>query len=243
MDGIWIAVIIIVVILGFSFSVTLTTTDGKPVNWNLIIFYVLSTLILVNICGWLWNTNRQIAAGLTLILLLLVFVFYWFRWFNPAPKAPIPVDLQTNCSNNTIPPPSCDWPPIVNMCPDFMVVWQNETNGNVYCYDMHDVYGLRAYNGTGMTTGLNINNRSGQSAFLIQVSSQNKTAKQISDDPLGARWPFAHQILNNYSALCQGNSMRLRWEGVMETSSKAHYNAERNINRAYGLAVLPPTAA
>jgi hypothetical protein len=243
MEALWIGVIIIVVILGFSFSITLTTRTGKPINWPLISFYVLSTLLLVNICGWLWNTDRQIAAGLTLVLLLLVFTFYWFRWFSPATQAPIPADLQTSCGTDPTIPPSCNWPPIVNMCPDFMVAWQNEASGDVYCYDVHDVYGLRVYNGAGIQSGLKINNSSNQSAILIISASKNKTAVQIKDDKNGQRWPFAHQILNNLANLCQGNMGSLRWEGVIEAKGELYYNAERNINRAYGLPVLPPVAA
>jgi hypothetical protein len=197
MEGVWIAVIIIVVILGFSFSVTLTTADGKPINWNLISFYILSTILLVNVCGWLWNTDRQIAAGLTLVLLLLIFTFFWFRWFSPKSGATIPVDLQSNCADVSVPAPSCEWPPIVNMCPDFMVAWQNGVTGDLYCYDVNDIYGLKTHSGNGIKTGLAINNVANQSAFLIQVGAANKSAVQIKDDKAGERWPFAHQILNN----------------------------------------------
>ena len=175
-----------------------------------------------------------------MVLLLAVFVFFWLRWFNPRNGVS---DVQTSgagkCSDGQPPPqpPACEWPPIVNMCPDFMVAWQ-DTSKNIYCYDVNDVYGMKTYSGAGQKSGLTINGTSGQCAYLIQNSSKNTSAAQLSDDKKGLRWPFANDILGDISKIVSDSKgVMLRWEGVLEGNGDKNQNAERNMNRAYGLFV------
>lgn len=240
MEGGYIALIVIVFVLIVSFSVTFRSSTGKPINWNSILFYILSGLILVVSGGTLWRSGQKIGAGLTMVLLLAVFVFFWLRWFNPRNGVS---DVQTSgagkCSDGQPPPqpPACEWPPIVNMCPDFMVAWQ-DTSKNIYCYDVNDVYGMKTYSGAGQKSGLTINGTSGQCAYLIQNSSKNTSAAQLSDDKKGLRWPFANDILGDISKIVSDSKgVMLRWEGVLEGNGDKNQNAERNMNRAYGLFV------
>ncbi len=56
------------------------------------------------------NSGRNWAAILTLILFILIFVFYGQRWFR---------DTKTTATYTG------SWPPIINMCPDYLVYFKN----------------------------------------------------------------------------------------------------------------------
>jgi hypothetical protein len=82
-----------------------------------LVFYILFC-IFVGLSGTmqLHRSERVIAAFAFLILAMLVFVFFGLRWFkNPdGTKAA--------------------WPPIANMCPDFLTAYTTGT-GEVVCVD------------------------------------------------------------------------------------------------------------
>jgi hypothetical protein len=131
-------------------------------------------------------------AMISVVLLILIFVFYGLRWFSGG-------NLKGTTSNGKI-----AWPPIVNMCPDFMVSWKDSTNGNIYCYDAGDVYGLKADGNTanvqGITRGLTINGISGQSAFLIKGPAASSTTLKSNLDTI----------------LRDNTANQMRWEGVWD---------------------------
>ena len=58
----------------------------------------------------LYNRGQTMGAMILLVLILLVFFFFGLRWFPGG-------------NLNGTQPGKMAWPPIVNMCPDFMVSW------------------------------------------------------------------------------------------------------------------------
>jgi hypothetical protein len=71
------------------------------------IFYlVISIVIGAGIVNFLYKRGQSIGAILTMVMLLLIFYFYYLRWF-----AGTGVKGKDNAGA---------WPPIVNVCPDFM---------------------------------------------------------------------------------------------------------------------------
>lgn len=70
------------------------------------------------------NSGRTWGAILSLILLVLIFIFYGIRWFD-----------KTSSKLNA---PSGAWPPIINMCPDYLVYYKYGSGANAKdtCVDM-----------------------------------------------------------------------------------------------------------
>lgn len=174
----------------------------------LVVYIVITIVIGSGFLSWLYKRGQTTGAMILLVLLILVFTFYGLRWF------------PGGSLNGTTQPGNVAWPPIVNMCPDFLVSWKDPTTGKVYCYDASNTYGLKTYTGAGLTSGLTINNVPSQSAYLIKDPSQNTGAVKLRDDPNGARWPFLRLLMNNPSlVLNDTNGKYLRWEGVLDGST------------------------
>ena len=183
-------------------------------HWDKMIYYLIALMTMASLAGWLFERGQIVAVILTILLLLIVYVFYALRWFTKQK------DVSTN-SNASCPgakdTTATSSIPIVNMCPDFMVVWTDSTNGNVYCYDDKNTYNMRTYKGAGLTTGLNINNVSGQSAFLMKNNSQNTSAVDLKSDTGGMRWPFLYMLMNHIDTMTNDQyGAFLRWEGVWD---------------------------
>ena len=171
----------------------------------LIAYIVITIVIGSGLVAWLYKSGRNMGAILLLVLLILVFTFYGLRWFPDG-----------NLNGSQPAAGGVAWPPIVNMCPDFMASWTDPVTKRVYCYDASNTYGLKTYAGAGLTTGLTINNVPGQSAYLIKDPAQNTSAVTLRDDANGRRWPFLNLLLNNTTVLVSDpNGAKLRWEGVM----------------------------
>lgn len=158
---------------------------------------ILYSLICVVVGGgaisFLYKRNQSMAAMITLVLLLLVFILYGLRWFPGG---------NLNGSKPTAVP----WPPIVNLCPDFMVSW---TNGNkVYCYDAANIYNLKVTQNANFENGKTINGVTGQSAILLQDSAATTVPTK---NPL-------QNILKTNPATITGDSQTslIRWEGVWD---------------------------
>ena len=154
----------------------------------LIAYMLISVVVGGFAVSTLYKRGQTIGAMISVVLLILIFVFYGLRWFSGG-------NFKGTTKSGKI-----AWPPIVNMCPDFMVSWKDSTTSSIYCYDAGNVYGLKTATGvTGVTTGLTINGISGQSAFLIKGPSGSTTLKSN---------------LDNIVRDSTGNQMR--WEGVWD---------------------------
>lgn len=160
---------------------------------------ILYSLICVVVGGgavsFLYKRNQSIGAMITLVLLLLVFMLYGLRWF---PGGNL---------NGSQPTPGA-WPPIVNMCPDFMASWQDPVNSKVYCYDAANIYNLKTTQNANFVSGKTINSIPGQSVILLQDS---KASTPSTKNPL-------QNLLKTNPASITGDSTTslLRWEGVWD---------------------------
>ena len=172
-----------------SFGVLKVSADSTvTINWYLLTYYILGITIIINIFNYLSDSGRNIAAAITTALLIMVLIFYSYRWF------PTSITPPTICSKSGTPSaaPSCEpWPPIVNMCPDYMVLWKDDSGTN-YCYDVNDTYSMKTYSGAGLTTNIRINGAPGQSAYKHSDLKKllTTTASIITSDQKGKylRW-------------------------------------------------------
>ena len=180
----------------------------------LIAYIIITISVGAGLVSWLYKRGQTMGSMLLLVLLILVFTFYGMRWFEGG-----------NLKGSTV-GPNAKWPPIVNMCPDFMVQWKDSTTNRVYCYDAGNIYNLKTANGAGLITGLTINNVPSQSAYLIFNPSGNPGATDLRSDTNGARWPFLYLLRTNPSVvLGDTNGKYLRWEGVINGQQITPENA------------------
>lgn len=150
---------------------------------------------------------------ITLILLILVFVFFGLRWFQ---------DGSVKGSSK-----SGVWPPIVNMCPDFMISWTDNASKNIYCYDASNVYGLKTSTASFMTKDLTIQGTAKQSALLIKDSSALPGVTNLQNDmSLPYKWPLLNSLKTDPSKILNDTNGRLiRWEGVLDGNKITPENA------------------
>jgi hypothetical protein len=158
---------------------------------------ILYSLICVVVGGgaisFLYKRNQSIAAMITLVLLLLVFILYGLRWFPGG-------------NLNGTKPVAVPWPPIVNLCPDFMVSWKD--GSKVYCYDAANIYSLKTITNNNLESQKTINGVQGQSAILLQNASG--TTPQTKN-------PLQNILKTNPSAITGDRYTSLiRWEGVWD---------------------------
>jgi len=160
---------------------------------------ILYSLICVVVGGgavsFLYKRNQSIAAMITLVLLLLVFILYGLRWFPGG-------------NLNGSQPKAGSWPPIVNMCPDFMASWKDPMDSKVYCYDAANLYNLKSTAVPTFTTTKKVNNVDGQSVILLQ-------------DPAGtapaAKNPLKDKLKTNPASMtATAATAAIRWEGVWD---------------------------
>jgi hypothetical protein len=159
----------------------------------------------------LYNRGQQIGSMTLLVLLILVFLFYGLRWFPGG-------------NLNGTKPGAVAWPPIVNVCPDFMVSWTDKATNKVYCYDAANIYGLQTSTAAPpLQAGLRIGTASSQSAYLVKDPAQGAQTSTLAAAP--ARWPLASALSTNSGAVLTNAAKSLRWEGVWDgqtlTAAKA----------------------
>jgi hypothetical protein len=167
---------------------------------------ILYSLVCVAIGGgfvaMLYNRGQQMGAMVLLVLIILVFLFYGLRWFPGG-------------NLNGTKPGTVAWPPIVNVCPDFMVSWTDNTSGKVYCYDAANIYGLQAATAAPpLQAGLTIGTASSQSAYLLKDPAQGASTSTLAAAP--ARWPLASAMTTSSSSVLTPTAKYLRWEGVWD---------------------------
>jgi hypothetical protein len=172
------------------------------ISYSLILYILVCISLGATAINFLYKRGQSIGAAILLVLLILVFLFYGLRWF-PA-----------NSSSVTGQAPQVQWPPIVNMCPDFMVTWTDPASKSIYCYDANNLYNLKTATTSGIATNLTINNTAGQSAYLMKNPTQNTNAVSIATDTGGLRWPFANKFINTPATITANSTMK--WEGVWD---------------------------
>ena len=175
---------------------------------------ILYSLVCVVVGGgfvsMLYNRGQTMGAMATLVLLLLVFIFFGLRWFP---------DGNLNGSK----PGKLAWPPIVNVCPDFMVSW-TAPDKKVYCYDAANVYNLKTASAAPpLVSGLTIGTATNQSAYLVKDPTVGTTTSTLASAP--TRWPLVNAMNKEANTVLTTAAKYLRWEGVWDgqniTATKA----------------------
>lgn len=87
-------------------------------RFSMIAYILLSIVIGLTVFQRLNAANRLWAAILATVLFILIFIFYGMRWFETKPN-----DVYKGV-----------WPPIINMCPDYLVYFKQ--GGKESCVDM-----------------------------------------------------------------------------------------------------------
>ena len=166
-----------------------------------------------SLVAYLFKREQTIGAMVLLVLLLLTFIFYGLRWF-PGGK------LNGTGGSKVA------WPPIVNMCPDFMVAWTapaGQANsstaivaGDIFCYDTGNIYGLKTASPADDTikliTGITINSIANQSALKMGTAADPAGKKMSVVRPASGISP-----VQSYPGATP--SLPLRWEGVTDGST------------------------
>jgi hypothetical protein len=181
-------------------------------------YWFIAYMIIVIVLGsslvaYLFKREQTIGAMVLLVLLLLTFIFYGLRWF-PGGKL------------NGTGAAKVAWPPIVNMCPDFMVAWtapvaqpvsgsslsEAITEGDVFCYDIGNIYGLKASANADsdikLIKGISINSLANQSALKIGTNADKTSVVK----PVSGISPVQSYINKTPSS-------PIRWEGVIDGST------------------------
>lgn len=127
-------------------------------SYAFIIYIVICIAQGLFLVKYMYMQNKPVAAMIALVLLILVFYFFGKRWFqygqlkgtkewvvaNANAQSGSGSSSKSGSPNSCVPagastaPPSL-WPPIVNHCPDFMVL-QNDKS----CKDVAKLYGTTA---------------------------------------------------------------------------------------------------
>jgi len=209
--------------------------DGKwKPNYWLIIYYVVCILIMANLAAFFWGRGQSLAAMALVPILFLLFVSFGIRWnwfMEKAPPGKIAADSAC-AGDSAIQSPNTPFPPVVNMCPDFMTVWKDGLNEKVYCYDANNTYNMKAYTGAGLTTNLTINGLASQSAYLLFNPSGNLESTNPTKDDGGLRWPMYALIDNNFATISNDPKGKyLKWEGVIQSTGNRYDFWKYNIMR------------
>ena len=194
--------------------------NGSPISWSFTVYVFLACIIGFSIVKYFYSRGQQISSIMLLVLLFLIFLFYYLRWFknfqlkgtaDTTPAAPPPASSCGSSSKNVGAPSS--WPPIVNMCPDFMVTWK-DNGGNIYCYDTSNLYNLSTASPSIQTITIpGIGNKPG---YLIKRGSAAGNPQSLNDPNAGAKWPFLASLLAGAIPLSDPSLKYLRWEGVWD---------------------------
>ena len=133
--------------------------------------------------SYMYNRNQTLGAMILLVLVIAIFAFFGLRWFQDGA-------LKGSGASNV------QWPPIVNLCPDYMAAVQGTTNSdgtgskNTYCTDPSGLYAelpttFYPLNSSTLSKGILIKDGTiGATAFPKKAA---KTITEISPDR-SVRW-------------------------------------------------------
>ena len=180
-------------------------------DFSFVLYILVSSVLGLSAVSWLYKRQQTTGAILTLVLLILIFAFYALRWFSAGglkgPETP------------------GQWPPIVNVCPDFLVAYKDSATNNVYCYDINNVYGLKTAQQTlsaQLVNPITVNGVQNQSGLFMRAGAQDTSNKitSLSDQGADAKYPFLTAVKSNPGTVFTGTDGRqlLRWEGVWNGS-------------------------
>jgi hypothetical protein len=90
------------------------------IDFSFILYIFLVFVVGLGLFRNLSSSGRTVSAIITLILCILIFIFFGLRWFRDT-KAVGGYKGQ--------------WPPIINMCPDYLVYYKR-ASGQDTCVDL-----------------------------------------------------------------------------------------------------------
>jgi len=153
-------------------------------DYSFIAYIFLAVVVILGSFTTLINSDRMWTAILSLVLFILIFVFYGMRWFR---------------GTNTIYTYTGSWPPIINMCPDYLVYFKT-AQGMDTCVDLVGV------------------NRSGGS---LKPWSQEDTSNPPQDS--AKYFPYVYKpgmTADKLKELCtKSMEYGLTWEGITNGES------------------------
>jgi len=159
--------------------------DMNKVNWYMIAY------ILASIVGLVYGTNKiysmdQVRGVVFAIGALIVLVYFGLRWFgSKIPK-------------------SKNWPPVINMCPDYLTYVPDLSGSGPGCVDMLGV----ASSSSGIVTSLP------SDISKLTVANTTKVFKYTSADIAKASTASDLQTICDY---CK--AMGVTWEGIYDGDS------------------------
>ncbi len=166
-------------------SMIIFGVDLAKVNWYLVVY------IIASIIGLVYGTNKVYSTGqvrgvIFAIGCLIVLVYFGLRWFGSR------IDKPKN------------WPPVINMCPDYLTYVKSIPHGSVQkpgCIDMLGV--SKSASGIRKTEPSAINS--------LNHSQTNKVFGYTSTDVSNAK------TVEELQAICDRcRDAGITWEGVYD---------------------------
>jgi hypothetical protein len=174
--------------------------------------YILVSVVIGGVVVNYFNSNGQTTGAMvSLVFLILLFVFFGLRWFEGG-------ELKGTKKENVA------WPPIVNMCPDYMTAVEGTTTNpekeGTFCIDTKGLYTSQ------LATMVDVrptNSDLTYKGFLIKDTSNasTKAYTSLKEDTSGMpRWPLLKKLQNSPQEIVgQGDGKYFRWEGVWDGRS------------------------
>lgn len=173
-----------------------------------VLYIIVSIVIGLSLISMAYKREQFIAAMLIFALLTAVFVFFGLRWF-------------AGRALKGTQPSTAAWPPIVNVCPDFMSSYTNNQTKKTYCYDHTNVYGLKTGGAlpSAWAESILIGTDAGQRGIIIKndSSSELRAITDLKADANKQRWPFLANVNADAASVWSLPDMKfVRWEGVWD---------------------------
>jgi len=171
-----------------------------------IAYLVICICLGGGLVAYMYNRGQNIGAMLLLVLLIAVYAFFGLRWFD-----------GTTLKGSTPAGSGKAWPPVVNLCPDFMTAVKAATTAaaapgsDMYCIDSNNVY--------------NIETDASGTYFVDVYTSSTATAKKgikigtyVAGPPKKYTSPL--KALTDITGISIGTNVKnIRWEGVYDGQS------------------------
>jgi hypothetical protein len=162
-----------------------------PINWYLVLYIILSAIFVFYGTSSIYSTG-QIRGVIFGIGTSLVLIYYGLKWFGTA-------KVQVN-----------SWPPVINMCPDFLTFVPNIKSGQTTTPGCVDLLGVS-----------NSSNAAGAfikvfptSISTLDASMTTKVFKYTSNDVKSTT------SVASLQAICDAcQNAGLTWEGVYDGDS------------------------
>jgi hypothetical protein len=168
-------------------------------SWSLIAYIFLCIVVGLGSFVTINNSGRSITAIVSLILFILIFVLFGLRWF----RGGVSVFAYQGV-----------WPPIINMCPDYLVYYKKGTTET--CIDLLGV------------------NRSG--GALKTWSKEDNPSNPPEDS--AKYFPYVYKpgmTLGQLQTLCDAaRNTGLTWEGITNGESCTFTSSQNVITATDG---------